>query len=275
MRRLLIDADIIAYMASAANQQTWDWGDTGGVSTAADLKAAKRQARDTIDGFMSKLDGDELVICLSDDFHNFRKEFFPAYKGNRKDVERPVHLYDLKAWFAEKYPTQSRPRLEADDVMGILATEPGTGEDRIIVSADKDMKTIPGLLYRPNEENPKVRSITLEEADRFHLWQTVCGDATDGYPGCPGAGPKAADKALDGMEGVKLHTTEISRGPRKGQLVHKWVPFTFPTCWRAICSLYEKAGLTEGDALVQARCARILRWGEWDRRPILWNAPTN
>ncbi|MFN3582789.1 hypothetical protein [Phenylobacterium sp.] len=272
MRRLLIDADIIAYMATAANQQTWQW-DEDVVSTVADFRAAKRQARDVIDGFMSALDGDELVVCLSDDFANFRREVWPEYKSNRKGVERPVHLYDLKAWLAEKYPAQSRPRLEADDVMGILATEPVQGEDRIMVSADKDMQTVPGLLYRPNLENAQVRQITPEEADRFHLWQTICGDPTDGYPGCPGAGPVAADLALDQLVGVEAHEREITRGPRKGTVEVKWKPAQFDTRWDAILSLYRKAGLTERDALAQARCARILRHGEWDRRPILWNPP--
>lgn len=272
MRRLLIDADIVAYMATAANQKTWQWDDET-VSTDADFKAAKRQARDVIDGFMADLDGDELIVCLSDDFANFRREVYPAYKGNRRTVERPVHLYDLKAWLSERYPTQTRPRLEADDVMGILATEPAPGEDRIIVSADKDMQTVPALLYRPNEDKPKVRQVTPEEADRFHLWQTICGDPTDNYPGCPGAGPKAAASAIDEFLGVIPVTRTLLRGPRAGTEVTEWKPKEFAAPWPALVSLYHKAGLGETDALVQARCARILRYGEWDRRPILWNPP--
>jgi DNA polymerase-1 len=40
-----------------------------------------------------------------------------------------------------------------------------------------------------------------------------------------------------------------------------------------VVSLYAKAGLTEADALRQARLARILRWTDWDNKkkePILW-----
>jgi DNA polymerase-1 len=273
LRRLLIDADIIAYMASASTQATYDWGDDV-VSTATDFEAAKTHAADAIDNFMAVLDGDELIVCLSDDFNNFRKEVFPAYKGNRKEVERPVHLYDMKAWLAEKYPVQSRPRLEADDVMGILSTEPHPGEDRIIVSADKDMQTIPGLLYRPVGDNPRVRSISLAEADRFHLWQTITGDAVDGYPGCPGAGPVAADLALDHLTAPQSYEHVFKSGPRKGLTETRWKPGTFDTQWEAIVALYEKAGQSAKHALIQARCARILRHGEWDRRPILWSPPT-
>lgn len=270
MRTLLLDADIIAYEASAANQKTWQW-DEETTSTAADFKAAKRQARDTIDQLMAKLDGDALVICLSDDFNNFRKELYPAYKSNRSGVERPIHLYDMKAWLAERYPTQTRPRLEADDVMGILATEPVSGEDRIMVSADKDMQTIPALLYRP--QYGEVRAVSLEEADRYHLTQTLTGDATDGYPGCPGAGPAMAEKLLgEGLKLVPIHR-EITRGKNKGEIRTTWEYEASASAWESVVSAYTRFGLTERDALVQARLARILRHGEWDRRPLLWTPP--
>ena len=45
-------------------------------------------------------------------------------------------------------------------------------------------------------------------------------------------------------------------------------------CWGLIVEAYEKAGLTEEDALVQARVARILRHGEFCTKKEevnLWN----
>ena len=89
-----------------------------------------------------------------------------------------------------------------------------------------------------------VFEVTQEQADYNHLLQTLTGDSVDGYSGCPGIGPKRAEKILE-------------------------------TCdWDSVVSAYNKAGLEEQDALVQARVARILRWGEYDKRkkePILWN----
>jgi DNA polymerase-1 len=44
--------------------------------------------------------------------------------------------------------------------------------------------------------------------------------------------------------------------------------------WETVVSVFEKAGLTEQDALTQARLARILRWSDWDntkKEPILWS----
>src|SRR3546814_6280893 len=129
-RCLLIDADIVAYQFSASNEQRIDLGD-GVQSLAADFKAAKKAARDTIDELVERLKASEIVVCLSDDFDNFRKDIYPEYKNNRKSSVRPEHLYDLKEWLGQKYPTRLIQRLEADDVMGILSTEPRSEERRV------------------------------------------------------------------------------------------------------------------------------------------------
>lgn len=268
-RTLLIDADILAYQTASANQKKYDWGDDV-TSVSADLEGAKEAAREILDDLMADLEADDLVICLSDELNNFRKGIYPAYKSHRKGTERPVHLYDMKDWLAAEYPTQLWQNLEADDVMGILSTEPHDGE-RIIVSEDKDMQTIPGLLFNPRKDT-KVRKITLLEANRFHLWQTICGDATDGYPGCPGAGPKMADEVLDGM--LWLQRPKVFKsGPRKGQEVMEWEKADgfLTSTWNRIVACYNKYGLTENDALVQANLARILRHGDLDgNRVIPW-----
>lgn len=269
-RTLLIDADIIAYQNSAANEQRFDWGD-GVVSKSSDLKAAKRSARDELEQLMETLDGTDLIICLSDDFANFRKDIYPAYKSNRKGVERPEHLYDLKEWLGEKYPSMIMPRFEADDVMGILSTEPHKG-DRIIVSADKDMQTVPGLLFNPGKDT-KVRTITPEAAERFMLWQALTGDQTDGYPGCPGCGKVQADELLSGKEWFR-HEREITRGKRAGEIEVTWKlePTLWEwSAWSAVVSAYLKVGLTAQDAITQVNLARILKHSDVDgNRVIPW-----
>lgn len=277
MRTLLFDADALAYRDAVAHQRTYDWGD-GVTSIATDLGLAKKTIVQQIDATMEKLEADNFIICLSDDIHSFRKEMVdPTYKKARQDVERPVHLYTLKEWLAETYPTDRRPRLEADDVMGILATDPSATDERIIVSADKDMMTVPAKLYRPQndkgQKRPPIMDISLEEANRFHLWQTIVGDTTDGYAGLPGAGPVEAEKLLEGW-GWSSYVHVFKSGPRKGLEEVRWER-SYMDVWNAIVSGYIKAGLKEADAITQARLARILRYGEWDgRSPRLWNPPT-
>lgn len=264
-RTLLIDADILAYQVSASNEQRIDWGD-GVQSLVADFDAAKKAARETIEALVETLKATDFIICLSDDFNNFRKEVYPLYKSNRGESVRPEHLYDVKEWLRATYPTQLRARLEADDVMGILATEPHTGE-RIIVSSDKDMQTVPALLYNPNKPELKVRRITPEDAERFMLWQAICGDVTDGYPGCPGSGPKAAERLLAGI-GWETYVHTFKSGPRKGQEEVRWREVELGR-WPAIVSAYVKAGLTEQDAVTQVNCARILKHGDMDGTHVI------
>lgn len=249
-RTLLIDADILAYRSSSANQRSYDWGD-GVKSTAADMGAAKRYAETEIVRYADKLKADEVLICLSDDFDSFRKDrIWKGYKEFRADTERPVHLYDMKAWLREEYDVAWQPTLEADDVMGIIQTDPSRTDETIILSADKDMMTVPGKLYRPQQPQLGVLEISPLEAIRFHFWQALVGDTTDGYPGAPGIGPKSpyAEAVLEAEDEVEA--------------------------WDIVLAAYGTKGLTEEHALVQARLAHILHHGEWDGRSVkLWVPP--
>src|SRR3546814_20687435 len=95
------------------------------------------------------------------------------------------------------------------------------------------MQTIPGLLVNPNKDT-KVRTITAEQAERFMLWQAICGDQTDGYPGCPGSGPGAADKLLEGI-GWESYVHTFKSGPRKGMEEVRWKEAEMDR-WSAIVS---------------------------------------
>lgn len=262
----------MAYRAAAGTQTNFDWGDTG-QSVVTNMDAAQRQLREQIDRWMAELEADSFTICLSDDFRSFRKEDVdPTYKAVRADVERPELLYQLKDWLYERFPSERRNRLEADDVMGIRATEPGTGETRIIVSQDKDMKTIPGLLYRPFDDKPDLLEITLAEANHFHLLQTLAGDAVDGYPGCYGTGMGRAETALRTLTGYQLVEKVRRTGALKGTVKTVWEKAQMDDPWAVVVSHFERIGETWHDAVRQARLARILRWEDQrDFRPILWN----
>ena len=246
---LLLDSDIVAYQFASKAQASYDFGDTGVCQHVNELDAVVPLVDQWIKDLMEKLHADELVVCLSvPTSEGFRIRVLPTYKGNRAKVEKPVLLQLIKDYLAGEYPSFIRPELEADDVMGILSTHPkfikGT---KVIVSEDKDMKTIPGLLYNPRKHTKPVR-ISEEQADRFHMFQTLTGDTTDGYKGCRGIGPVTAEALLS--------TTH-----RNG-----W--------WTAVVREFENKGLTEDDALVQARVARICRADDYDfktKEVILWN----
>lgn len=266
-RTLLIDADIIAYQSTAVSEQKYDWGDTGGEVKVSDFKAACKKASDEIDHLAEKLKATSVIVCLSDDVQNFREEVWPGYKQNRVSVERPQHLYDLKEWLGEEFETRLFPRMEADDVMGILSTEPHEGE-RIIVSADKDMQTVPGLLFNPQKDK-KVRTIDPEFAERFMLWQALTGDQTDGYKGCPDVGPKAADMILDHRIVRVSYQHQLKSGPRKGEFERRRTSVQFGTRWQAIVEAFLEAGLGLKDAIQQVNLARILKHSDVDGNRII------
>jgi len=253
-RILLIDADVLAYSCASAAEVATDWGD--GYWTWSCDEFAVRDAIDTEIAYLKdKLSATDVKLCLTDSDTNFRKAVLPTYKGNRAKVKKPLVLKAIREWLISERQAYLRPNLEGDDVMGILATWPKLKGEKIIVSIDKDMKTIPGLYCRDLETG--IVNVTEDEADYWHLYQTLIGDQTDGYKGCPGVGPKAAEKILAAMPD----------GPVDPEMTRvEWL-------WTQVVAAYEKAGLGEEEALTQARVARILRASDYDfqkKEPILW-----
>ena len=226
---LLIDADLFLYQAAAAAEDEIDWGDDVW-SLSSDLKEAKQIFQDKLSQIHDRLGTKEQILCFSDR-ENFRRGVDPSYKSNRKKTRKPVGFKALVMWAKTTYKHYWKPALEADDCMGIMQTSPGA--NTIIVSDDKDMKTIPGRLYRPMSD--EMLTISFDEAQKHFFTQVLTGDPSDGYKGVPGIGAKRAEAAL---------------GNRPS--------------WGAVIHAYQKAGMTEQDALQQARLARILRWSEWD-----------
>lgn len=268
-RTLLLDADIFAYQAAASNEKVMYFnGPDEEPSVEADLAGAIASADRRVDEVIEKLGATDVIICLTDRGNEFRKDFWPDYKGNRKG-RKPTHLFDVLDHFAGKHKTYLRPRLEADDCMGILSTHPSLIDgERIIVSEDKDMQTIPGLLFNPRKDD-KPRKIGKLAANRFHMAQTIIGDPTDNFPGAKGIGPKSPE-----VEAVM-------------------VAKTVEAMWGHVVLAYERAlakqikspspvppadltAMAVASATVQARCARILRSCDWDfrsKKPILWTPP--
>lgn len=239
---LLIDGDMTAFRAMIAAETEVDWGDDVW-TLACDHKEAWGNVQAALDRALDKAGCDKLVFTFSDDT-NWRKQVVPSYKANRKSVRKPVGYRRFVEKLKSEYDHYQRPTLEADDIMGILATHPGIIKGRkVIYTDDKDLKGIPGELLRQGE----LTLIEEAEADLWHLVQSLAGDITDGFSGCPGIGVKKAQALLEPM------------GPRQR--------------WGAIVKAYEKAGLSEEVALSQARLARMCRHTDYDfkkKEVILW-----
>lgn len=249
---LLIDGDQFVFKAAISVEKESRWDDQNHV-----LYSNSHEAWHVLEGMLDRIferfETKEHALTFSTDSSkpNFRYAVAADYKGAR-DPRKPLCYAALRIRVENTYNCVTMPGLEADDVMGILATKPGRTR-RIIVSQDKDMRTIPTLVWNGKEEF----NVSLAEADYFHMYQTLIGDTSDGYKGCPGIGPKKAEALLRKEHGYLNYTS----------------PLPVDQMWKAVVGTYTKAGLTEADALVQARLARILRWSDWcgeTKEPILW-----
>lgn len=240
MKKILLDADMMVYRAAFASEYETKWDEDTWtlMSKESDMK---REVTTFIDNLKEALQSDNIVPVFSG-ADTFRYELFPAYKANRTNKRKPVGLKWLIGWVTETYNAISEPRLEADDWIGILATE--DPENTIAVSGDKDFETLPITWYNPLKQETKTT--TPEEASKFHFIQALAGDSADGYSGAKGVGVVGAKKLLD-KSGYK---------------------------WETIVAAYEKAGQTEEDALLNARLAYILHNKDYNRKTKkikLWN----
>lgn len=244
MTLALLDADIIVHQAAAAFQQDYD-GDV-----IFDAGLAFEEAEKIIADWTKKAGAGHARLCFSSSRGNFRRVVSKSYKANRVGKEKPRAFVELVDRLRKAHDWARIDGLEADDVMGIMGTSPKL-PDAIVVSIDKDMLTLPAMVFNPRTMK-KPQRITAPRADRYWMIQTLTGDTTDGYPGCPGVGPVNAERIVD------------EAGARLGDR------------WAAVVEAFAKKDLTEDDALTQARLARILRRTDYikEREEVLLWHPT-
>ena len=235
--KLLIDADFTVYKCCAAAETEIDFGDDVILVTSkfSDAYACVMREIKKIERHFGAFDDIILFFSSSD---NFRKKIQADYKGHR-NRKKPCAYKRVINKLKTEFEVITMPTLEADDAMGIYATQ---NEGNIIVSPDKDMKQIPGMVYNFDESF----TITKSEGAKWHLVQSAAGDNTDGYAGIPGIGIKRATQMFE----------------EKG-----W-------SWKTLVDAFKEKGLSKEVALTNARLAKILTTEDYDhekREPILWN----
>jgi len=258
---LLIDADFLAFSTAAGCQEKIKWDDDV-ITTHISMDQAKHvfatRVAELIElsGYDGAIDSHPptVVMCWSCPTRRYhRHDVSASYKSGRTG-DPPLGLRDVRAWAEAEYPSYTRDHLEADDVLGILATVPSllakygwkTGDQVVVVSVDKDLLQIPGDHINPNRPELGIFTVTDEAAEHHLYMQALTGDPTDGYGGCPGMGPVRAERWL-------------------AQHGHSE---------KSLTMAYLKAGLTQQDAVDQFNLARILTGETYDftkKQPILWN----
>lgn len=231
VRTALIDADVVAYRCAAKADYE---GEDEEWAVASTLHLVSQWARDA---------GCDSILCCLSASRCFRYGLWPDYKKARASRPRPTWLDQCKqAIKANHRVVPHHDILEADDIMGILATN-GKVPDPVIVTIDKDLRQVPGLHYNPDKGT--LDEIGPEQAEEVFLYQWICGDPTDGYPGLPGVGPKKAQPLVEADD-----------------------PY------QTIIEEYGKRGLDREHAMTQARLARIVTaplWNGREKEVIPWD----
>jgi DNA polymerase-1 len=232
-RTVIIDGDIPLYSVAFSVETPVDWGDDFW-TLHADMGEARDSMMIWVDKVVEATKATDVLMALSSSPNWRREDLASSYKANRDGKRKPVLFKPLSDFIRQRWECVEFPRLEADDVLGLLATKAN-----VIASADKDLLSVPCNYFNPNAPEDGVTKISYEQAYLAHMIQTLMGDSTDNYKGCPGVGPVVARRLL------------ADKDPEE--------------YWDIVVAQFEKAGQTYDDALLQARLAHILWPGEYDK----------
>ncbi|MDD9855166.1 MAG: DNA polymerase I [Gammaproteobacteria bacterium] len=154
----------------------------------------------------------------------FRSDWYPDYKANR-----PPMPDDLRAQqeFVKRIIPALGVRLvsvagvEADDVIGTLATQAARdGDDVLIISGDKDLAQLVGArvqmldtMKNAHYDRDGVAAKFGVPPERMVDYLALVGDTADNIPGVPGVGPKTAVKWLNeygSLDAIEARAEEIT-----------------------------------------------------------------
>ena len=180
----IIDADSILFKAACTAKNKYD-------------------VRTSIKDILAEIDREcfmnEIRIAIKGR-GNFRYNCYSDYKSNRKPIDPKIKefLNYGHGWIFDNYPCTQADGMEADDLVSIWCWELLNEETPFILAhIDKDLNQIPGNHYNYNKKTHYT--VSAIEGYRMLCEQWLQGDSTDGIPGIPGVGPKAAQKALMGI----------------------------------------------------------------------------
>ena len=165
-----------------------------------------------------------IAVCFDPGGKTFRHEAYPEYKANRSETPEGILVavpYIKRILEAYNIPVYQVAGYEADDVIGTLSHQAEVkGFFTYMVTGDKDF----GQLVTPNIKvyNPSKNEVlgVKEVNEKYGIKNphqlidilALMGDSADNIPGCPGVGPKRAEKLIqdyDSVENLLSHTDEL------------------------------------------------------------------
>ncbi|MFC6152465.1 5'-3' exonuclease [Nocardioides yefusunii] len=237
------------------------------------------------------------LVCAWDDNWRpqWRVDLVPTYKEHRVVTETPAGVPDVEEvpegllaqvpvirGLLEAFGIAviGHVDMEADDVIGTLATDAGMPVD--VVTGDRDLfqlvddearvrilYTARGVSKHERVDAEWVRAKYDVEPSQYADFATMRGDASDGLPGVAGVGEKTAAGllaefgTLDGiLEAARDETSTIKKGPRAKMLA----ALDYLTVAPEAVAVRRDLDLPRGEALllpaVPADAARVAVMGE-------------
>jgi 5'-3' exonuclease len=172
-----------------------------------------------------------IAICWDMGMHTFRNDLFEGYKSNRPaPPEEMIPQFDMAKEAAEMlgWTNFGIKGMEADDLIGSMVSKWKEEAIITVISGDKDLLQ----LLNPNTtialtkkgyteydvytEERFIKEYGIQPAQFAHV-KAFMGDASDGYPGVRGIGPKTALKLIQqfgSIEGVLEALPTLKAGQR-------------------------------------------------------------
>lgn len=191
----------------------------------------------TIVQLLEKEKPDYIGVVFDVSAPTFRHEMYKEYKANRDEMPEDLRKsipYIRKIIEAFNIPIIEKAGYEADDVIGTLAKKAEKdGFITYMMTPDKDYAQLVSdniFMFKPGKGGgeaevwglPEVQeSFGIETAEQVIDILGLMGDSADNIPGCPGVGPKSAQKLISefgSIDGIYQNTDKL-KGKQKERLV--------------------------------------------------------
>lgn len=185
----------------------------------------------TLQELLKREQPSHIAVCFDPGGKTFRHEAYAPYKANRDATPEGIKVavpYIKRILKAYNIPIYQVDGYEADDVIGTLSHQAAKkGFETFMVTGDKDFGQLVSKhekIYHPGKnEIEGVEEIKAKYGIKDPIQVIdilgLMGDTADNIPGCPGVGPKTAEKLIqryESIENLLNHTHEL-----KGSLKQK------------------------------------------------------
>ncbi len=166
----------------------------------------------------------------------FRHNMYAPYKANREAMPEDMRQsipFIKEVIAAMNIPVLSKEGFEADDVIGTLAKKAeNKGFQVFMMTPDKDYAQLVSeniFVFKPARSGNDAELWDVEKVkEKFNVYPNrivdllgLMGDSSDNIPGCPGIGPKGAEKLISefgSLAGIYEHIDEV-KGKQKDNLI--------------------------------------------------------